>query len=32
MKLALDIKYDDWIGCGPKRKCDTVIEPDFFES
>ena len=20
------------IGCGPKRRCDTVCEPDFFES
>ena len=26
------MRYDERIGCGPKRKCDTVIEPDFFES
>ena len=32
MKLAREIRYVERIGCGPKRKCDTVIEPDFFES
>ena len=31
-KLALRIKYVLFIGCGPKRRCETVIAPDFFES
>ena len=25
-------RYVDRIGCGPKRRCDVVREPDFFES
>ena len=31
-KPALSIRYDEPIGRGPKRRCDTVTEPDFFES
>ena len=32
LKLAERIKYGELIGFGPKRTCDTVCEPDFFES
>src|SRR5579872_3239860 len=32
MKLAFVIRYVERIGCGPKRRCETVIEPDFLES
>ncbi len=31
-KSASSMRYDDRIGSGPNRRCDTVIEPDFFES
>jgi len=29
---ALSMRYDDRIGRGPKRRWETVVEPDFFES
>ena len=32
MKLAFWIRYGLWIGSGPKRRCEVVREPDFFES
>ena len=31
-KSALPIRYVDSIGSGPKRRCDTVIAPDFLLS
>ena len=31
-KLACCTRYGARIGCGPKRRCETVCEPDFFES
>ncbi len=32
MNCASRTRYVDWIGRGPKRRCDTVCDPDFFES
>ena len=32
MKLAPDTRYGERIGSGPKRRCETVCDPDFFES
>ena len=31
-KLAFWIRYDELIGRGLNRRCETVVEPDFFES
>ena len=31
-KFARLIRYGERIGCGPKRRCEIVIAPDFFES
>ena len=31
-KLAWLTRYGARIGCGPKRRCEIVLEPDFFES
>src|SRR5207248_9945354 len=31
-KLAERTRYAKRIGRGPKRRCETVVEPDFFES
>ena len=31
-KLAFLIRYEERIGPGPKRRCEIVIAPDFFES
>ena len=32
MKFALLIRYVEWIGLGPKRRCDTVTVPALRES
>jgi hypothetical protein len=29
---ALGCRYADWIGRGLNLRCETVVEPDFFES
>ena len=31
-EVRLEIRYGALIGSGPKRRCETVCEPDFFES
>ena len=31
-KSAPSIRYVERIGSGPNRRCDTVTDPDFFES
>ena len=32
MNWARWTRYAERIGCGPKRRCDVVRDPDFFES
>ena len=29
---ACSTRYDERIGRGPKRRCEMVVDPDFFES
>ena len=31
-KLARSTRYVEWMGRGPNRRCEVVVEPDFFES
>ena len=31
-KPALFTRYAERMGFGPKRRCETVVAPDFFES
>ncbi len=31
-KFACVMRYVERMGRGPKRRCDVVVEPDFFES
>ena len=31
-KSAFSTRYVERIGSGPNLRCDTVMEPDFFES
>ena len=31
-KFARSTRYVEWMGRGPNRKWEVVVEPDFFES